>query len=160
LSLNNGSGTSSALPYPQRGTVLGFDYGLKRIGVAVGEFGLAITHPLETIRAESNEQRFAAIARLVTEWKPVLVVVGLPSHLDGTEHEMSAQCRRFARRLEGRFGVRTALADERLSSAAASEYLSEAGVRGRKQKDMLDQVAAQQILQTFFESCNASTQQQ
>ena len=157
--MSNGAGNFPASPYPQRGTVLAFDFGLKRIGVAVGEFGLAITHPLETISAESNDQRFGAIAKLIAEWKPVLLVVGLPSHLDGTEHAMSAQCRRFARRLEGRFGVRTALADERLSSTAASEHLSDAGVRGRKQKDMLDQVAAQQILQTFFESGNSSTQQ-
>lgn len=154
------SGDAPDIRQPQRGTVLGFDYGMKRIGVAVGEFGLAITHPLETIHGESNEQRFGAIAKLIAEWKPVLLVVGLPSHLDGTEHEMSAQCRRFARRLEGRFGIKTALADERLSSAAASEFLGEAGVRGRKQKIMLDQVAAQQILQTFFESTHSSTQEQ
>ncbi len=133
------------------GTVLGFDFGLKRIGVAVGDTLLKLAHPLTTVAEEGNQRRFAAIAALIAEWQPVLVVVGLPAHADGVEHEMSAQCRRFARRLEGRFGLKAALVDERLSSAAASEDLAEIGIRGRKQKAALDQVAAQRILQSFLD---------
>ena len=136
---------------PPAGTVLGFDFGLKRIGVAVGDTLLKMAHPLTTIAEEGNQRRFAAIAALIAEWQPVQVVVGLPMHADGVEHEMSAQCRRFARRLEGRFGLKTALIDERLSSAAASEDLAEIGIRGRKQKAALDQVAAQHILQSFLD---------
>jgi putative Holliday junction resolvase len=78
-------------------------------------------------------------------------VVGLPAHADGVEHEMSARCRRFAHQLEGRFGLKTVLVDERHSSTAASEDLNEAGVRGRKQKAVLDQVAAQRILQSYLD---------
>jgi putative holliday junction resolvase len=135
-----------------RGTVLAFDFGLKRTGVALGELELGLAHPLATIAGENNEQRFSMIAALVAEWKPKLLVVGLSTHANGTENEMSAQCRRFARRLEGRFNIRTVLVDERFSSTSASEALREAGIRGRKQKPMLDQVAAQEILQAFFDS--------
>lgn len=139
--------------YPSpAGTLLGFDFGLKRIGVAVGETVLKLAHPLTTIAEEGNDKRFAAIAALIAEWRPALLVVGLPAHLDGTEHEMSAQCRRFARRLEGRFGMKTVLVDERLSSASASEDLAEIGIRGRRQKVALDQVAAQRILQSFLDN--------
>jgi len=141
-----------------RGTVLAFDFGLKRIGVATGDLELGMAHPLTTISGESNEQRFGMIAALITEWQPKLLVVGLPAHEDGTEHEMSAQCRRFARRLEGRFNIKTVFVDERFSSTSASEALREAGIHGRKQKPMLDQVAAQEILQAFFDS-GAQSQQ-
>ena len=144
-------------PYPAVGAVLGFDFGLKRIGVALGELAVGLAHPLATVTEEGSAQRFAAIEVLVREWRPVLLVVGLPLHLDGGEHEMSRQCRRFARRLEGRFGIPTLLVDERLSSAAASEFLRDAGLRGRKQKAVLDQVAAQQILQSFFDGRSHGT---
>ncbi len=136
---------------PNSGAVLAFDFGLKRIGVALGELSIGLAHPLATLHEESNEGRFRAIAALIEEWRPVLLVVGLPLHLDGGEHEISRQCRRFARRLEGRFNIRSILVDERLTSAAAGESLHGAGVRGRKQKAVLDQVAAQQILQSFFD---------
>ena len=136
-------------------TVLGFDFGLKRIGVAVGDLELGLAHPLTTIEGESNDQRFGAIGALLREWKPALVVVGLPAHLDGVEHEMSARCRRFAHQLEGRFGLKVALVDERLSSAEASEDLGEIGVRGRRQKTVLDQVAAQRILQSYLDNKNS-----
>jgi putative Holliday junction resolvase len=136
---------------PERGGVLAFDFGEKRIGVAVGDLEIGLAHPVATIAEESNDKRFKAIESLIQEWQPVLFVVGLPSYLDGTEHELSALSRKFARRLEGRFGLTAVLVDERLSSAAASESLREAGVRGRKQKTMLDQVAAQHILQTYLD---------
>ncbi len=136
------------------GTVLGFDFGLARIGVAVGETLLKVAHPLTVIVAATNAARFDAIAALVREWQPTLLVVGLPRHLDGTEHEMSAHCRRFAHRLEGRFGLPVVLVDERLSSHEAETLLRETGRRGRDFKDnkaLLDQVAAQRILQSYFD---------
>ncbi|MFM9912208.1 MAG: Holliday junction resolvase RuvX [Methylophilaceae bacterium] len=131
--------------------VLAFDFGEKRIGVAVGDFEIGIAHPLETIAEEGNEARFNAIARLINEWSVTQLVVGLPSHMDGTEHELSRLCRRFARRLEGRFNLPAALVDERLSSDEASLSLNEAGIRGKGQKVMIDQVAAQHILQSYFD---------
>lgn len=143
--------SSPLAPHPVRGTVLGFDFGIKRIGVAVGELELGLAHPLTTVVGESNDQRFGAIEALLKEWLPALAVVGLPAHADGEEHEMSARCRRFAHQLEGRFGLKVVLVDERHSSTAASEDLNEAGVRGRKQKAVLDQVAAQRILQSYLD---------
>lgn len=133
-------------------TVLAFDFGEKRIGVAVGDTELGIAHPLATISGESNDARFLAIASLIAEWKPALLVVGLPFYLDGTEHELTRLSRKFARRLEGRFDLPTTLMDERLSSAEASQSLNEAGIRGRSQKAVLDQVAAQRILQSYFDA--------
>lgn len=142
---------SSTASVPQSGMVLAFDFGEKRIGVALGELMLGVARPLTTIDEEINDRRFAAIEMLLKEWQPVCLVVGLPAYLDGTEHALSALCRKFARRLEGRFGIQVILVDERLTSVAAEATLREAGVHGRKQKPMLDQVAAQHILQTFFD---------
>ncbi|WP_043648508.1 Holliday junction resolvase RuvX [Chitinilyticum litopenaei] len=133
-------------------TVLAFDFGASRIGVATGSTELGIAHPLETIAAIDNDTRFARIAALLKEWQPGLLIVGLSTHVDGTATAMTQQTTRFARRLQGRFGIRTLLVDERLSSAAATEHLNEIGVRGRRQKPALDQVAAMQILQTYFDT--------
>ncbi|PPC82564.1 MAG: Holliday junction resolvase RuvX [Methylotenera sp.] len=135
----------------QSGTVLAFDFGEKRIGIAVGEHLLASASPLMTIDNESNEIRFQMITKLVNEWQPRLLVVGLPLSLDGSEHAVTQLCKKFARRLNGRFNLPVALIDERYSSAAASQLLNEAGIRGRAQKEMLDQVAAQTILQSYFD---------
>ena len=90
-------------------TLLAFDFGLKRLGVAVGNSFLKQARPLTVISAESNQTKFAAIADLLKEWQVHHCVVGLPSYPDGTEHDMSARCRRFAHQLEGRFGVTTTL---------------------------------------------------
>ncbi|MCB5190309.1 Holliday junction resolvase RuvX [Methylobacillus arboreus] len=136
---------------PTLGCVLGFDFGEKRIGVAIGEHLLGIAHPLITIDEEANDKRFSTIAELIAEWQPVALVVGLPSYLNGDEHTLTQLCRKFARRLEGRFNLPVKLVDERLSSAEASQALRESGITGRKQKPMLDQVAAQHILQSYFD---------
>lgn len=147
------SETSLTPPVKTRieGSVLGFDFGEKRIGVALGERLIGIAHPLTTIATEINDERFEQIGRLIEEWKPVALVVGLPLSLDGEEHKLTQLCRKFARRLEGRFKLPVRMVDERLSSAAASQTLRELGIGGRKQKPMLDQVAAQHILQSYFD---------
>jgi putative Holliday junction resolvase len=133
-------------------TVLAFDFGEQRIGVAVGEHLLATANPLTTIDNESNEVRFQVIAGLIQEWRPKLLVVGLPLSLDGSENSVTQLCKKFARRLNGRFNLPVILIDERFSSAEASNLLNESGIRGRAQKEMLDQVAAQTILQSYFDS--------
>ncbi|HUW27191.1 MAG TPA: Holliday junction resolvase RuvX [Sulfuriferula sp.] len=132
------------------GSVLGFDFGLKRIGVAVGTLELKLAHPLETIAIETTDARFARIGKLIEEWQPALAVVGIP-HRDDGAHEFAPTCLRFAQRLKGRFGLNVALVDESYSSAAASSTLNESGIRGRQQKPVLDQVAAQHILQHYFD---------
>ena len=122
-------------------TVLAFDFGLKRIGVAVGNTGLRQAQPLQIIDAPTNDGKFAALAALLAEWQPALCVVGLPRHPDGAEHEMTVRCRRFANQLHGRFGVDTVLVDERYSSAVLSQR------RGER----VDDQAAAIILQQYFD---------
>jgi len=139
------------------GTVLAFDFGEKRIGVAVGDLGVRIAHPLTTIAAEDNMTRFAEIAKLVAEWTPARLVVGLPMHADGTEHEVSRLARRFAQRLEGRFGVPATLVDERLTSRAAETRLREGGARHDDIVRTLDAAAAREILDAYFSSASRST---
>ncbi|HYD95608.1 MAG TPA: Holliday junction resolvase RuvX [Noviherbaspirillum sp.] len=107
-------------------TVLGFDFGLKRIGVAIGNTLIRQAQPLTVITAATNDAKFAAIASLVREWQPARCVVGLPLHPDGAEHEMTVRCRRFANQLNGRFGVATVLVDERYSSAVIAQQRGEA----------------------------------
>ena len=142
----------------QQGTVLAFDFGEKRIGVAVGEWSLTQAHPLTTIRSEANVERFAAIAALINEWKPSSLVVGLPVALDGTPHAMTARCSRFANQLRGRFGLPVDYAEERLSSVEAEERLRETGHTARSAKEHVDALAAQIILQCYFERSHESSE--
>jgi putative Holliday junction resolvase len=132
--------------------VLAFDFGEKRIGVAVGDLTLRIAHPLSTIHAEDNATRFGEIRKLVAEWHPARLVVGLPMHMDGAEHELTRLARRFAQRLQGRFSLPVSLVDERLTSEVAGMRLRESGVSSRKVKDVLDSAAACEILQSWFDS--------
>ena len=134
-----------------RGTVLAFDFGVKRIGVAVGEFALLQAHALTTVHGESNVERFAAIAALIDEWQPIRLVVGLSQALDGSAHAMSARCTRFANQLRGRFSLPVDYADERLTSVEAGERLRQSGHTAKSAKPHLDAVAAQLILQAYFD---------
>jgi putative Holliday junction resolvase len=140
---------------PLAGTFMAFDFGTKRIGIAIGNSVSATANPLTTIDDEKNDIRFAAIGVLIREWRPAALVVGLPCNDDGTPHEMTALCRRFANRLKGRFDLPTLLVDERYTSAAAAAALDEQGIHGRKQKSLIDQYAAQQILQAYFDEPSA-----
>ncbi len=139
---------SSAAP---AGTVLAFDFGTQRIGVAVGETRIGVAHPLATIAAKSGRERFEAIRAFIVEWQPVLLVVGLPTHADGTAHAMTAQALRFARQLEGRFGLPVVCYDERHTTQDAELALRGAGVRGGAGRNVRDQVAAQLILQAYLD---------
>jgi putative holliday junction resolvase len=133
------------------GTILAFDFGTRRIGVAVGESSTGLAHPLATIAEQRRDARFAAIGKLVDEWRPALLVIGVPTHADGREHALTASARRFARQLEGRYGVAVALADERYTTRSAGEALAAAGVRAHNQRGVRDQVAAQLILQDYLD---------
>ena len=138
--------------YPDiAGTVMAFDFGEKRIGVATGETVLKVAHPLTTINTEENEVKFSQIEKLIQEWRPALLVVGLPMHMNGESHLLTQLSKKFAQRLEGRFSLAVVMVDERLSSVEAAQNLSAAGVKGTKQKAMLDAVAAQSILQSYFD---------
>ncbi len=148
--LTHSPGGDSAHAATPVGTVLAFDFGTKRIGVAVGETLLGTARPLTTIHSETRDGRFSAIAALIAEWQPVLLVVGVPFSLAGEAHEMTERCRRFARQLEGRFRLPVSLVDERLSSASADQDLRERGLDWRQRKASLDAEAAATILQSFF----------
>lgn len=138
---------------PPRGSLLGFDFGLARTGVAVGECETGYSSALTTIHANANGPRFEAIDALIDEWRPVALVVGVPRSLDDHEQAMTARCRRFANQLRGRYRLPVFECDERLSSASADTELRSAGQRDwRKRKELLDAVAAQLILQHFLDS--------
>ncbi len=133
------------------GTLLAFDFGTRRIGVAVGEMMLGTARPLTTIAAEANEARFQAIGKLIAEWQPTRLLVGLPLSLDGEPHDMTERCRRFARQLEGRFRLPVVMVDERLSSASADEALRAQGLDWRERKAAVDAEAAAILLQDYFD---------
>jgi len=134
------------------GTVLAFDLGLKRTGVASGDLAIGVAHPLTVIQAESTDARLAAIGKLIAEWQPVLLVLGLPTHADGGEHEMTRVAKNFARKLESSFKLPVFWVDERHTSTAAESELHARGIHGKKNKALVDAVAAQLILQGFFDA--------
>ena len=129
---------------------MAFDFGTRRIGVAVGDFETRLAHPLTTLTEADNRARIAEIERLIAEWRPVLLVVGTPAREDGTEHPIGKLARRFAQRLQSRFGLHAELVDEHLTSNDAEQSLRSAGARGARLKAGLDAVAAQRILETYF----------
>ena len=135
-------------------TVLAFDFGLQRIGVAVGEAELGTAHALQGVAAQTQPGRFTAIERLVAEWKPALLVVGRPLGEDGAPHEMTRRAERFARQLNGRFRLPVALVDERYSSVEVESRMR-AAYGNRKTANLakgktLDSHAAQVILEQYF----------
>ncbi len=132
-------------------TVLAFDFGTRRIGVAVGDLGTRLAHPLATIERGSERERFDAIAALVAQWQPARLVVGLPVHADGAPHETTVRAERFGRQLAGRTGLPVDYADERLTTISAAASLDEAGVKGRQARVVRDRVAAQLILQGWLD---------
>ena len=103
------------------GLLLAFDYGLRHIGWATGQHPPARATPGSALPAQEGTPNWQAVEALLEEWRPVRIIVGLPLNMDETENEMCARARRFARRLEGRFGIPVTLQDERLSSREAGE---------------------------------------
>ena len=123
-------------------TVFAFDFGVKRIGVAMGNTMIRQAEPVKVIAAIDNATRFADIQALLDEWKPARLVVGLPMHPDGAEHEMTARARKFAHQLHGRFNLPVELVDERYSSAVISA----------RRGELIDDRAAAIILQQYFDA--------
>ncbi len=121
--------------------VLGFDFGIKRIGIAMGNTLTGHAQPLAVVKAIDNAARFAQIGDLITQWNPARLVVGEPRHPDGAEHEMTLRCRRFANQLHGRFSLPVELVDERYSSAVIQA----------KRGEIIDAKAAAIILQQYFD---------
>jgi len=161
------------------GTLLGFDFGTKRIGVAVGQTLTGNARPLTTLRANNEQPDWEAIGRLIANWQPVQLVVGLPVNMDGSEHDLAATVHEFAEQLRARFALPVDLIDERLSSHEAQHlaltpslsqrergrgskelYRSAVGMGGRSvphslaAKEQLDRIAAQVILETWLSHQN------
>ncbi|MDP2793628.1 MAG: Holliday junction resolvase RuvX [Sulfurisoma sp.] len=136
---------------------MAFDFGTRRIGIAIGEGLLGEARALTTIDSPANDARFAAIGKLIAEWQPARLVVGLPLALDGTEHEMTARSRRFAHQLEGRYRLPVELVDERLTSVEAERQLKP-GRPGhdRSAKARVDAEAARLILQDWFQHAHTA----
>lgn len=153
-------------------TLLAFDFGARRIGVAVGAARLGQARALTCIDAEANDARFAAIDKLIAEWQPARLLVGRPLNEDGTPHEMTARCERFANQLRGRFQLPVEEVDERFSSHAAESALRHPLRRGgcflpdrlvaqlshqrrlswQERKERIDAEAAHIILQSWFDA--------
>ena len=134
------------------GTVLAFDLGLKRTGVASGDLSIGVAHPLTVIQAESTDARLAAIGKLIAEWQPCCWCWGCRPIVDGSEHEMTRVAKNFARKLESHFKLPVFWVDERHTSTAAESELHARGIHGKKNKALVDAVAAQLILQGFFDA--------
>jgi putative Holliday junction resolvase len=136
-------------------TVIAFDFGTRRIGVAIGNTLVGVAHPLVTIEGDSFAISLAAIAVLIDEWKPQQLVVGLPTHADGSAHAMPAETNAFVAALSARFGLPVAMVDERWTTELAQQAL-DAGKRGRRGRAERDQIAAQIILQAWFDEHDAA----
>ena len=141
-------------------TLLGFDFGTKRIGIAIAQEVTGTASPLTTVTAVKHKPDWDSISKIIKEWQPDLLVVGLPLHMDGTEQPMTQAARRFSNQLNGRYQIPIALMDERLSSNEAESILSEqAGSRGSQfrgslfpEKEQIDMISAQLILQSWMAS--------
>jgi putative Holliday junction resolvase len=136
------------------GTLLAFDFGHRRIGVAVGQTLTGSANALAVV-AVTGKPDWQAITGIISEWKPVALVVGLPLAVDGGETGMSEDARRFGRQLEGRYGVPVLFEDERLTSFSAEQRFVDARARGRlRRKDaaLKDAMAAQIILENWLQS--------
>lgn len=139
-------------------TLLGFDFGTKRIGIAIGQEVTGTARPLTTLTAVKHKPDWDGISKIIAEWQPDLLVVGLPLHMDGTEQEMTQAARRFSNQLNGRFQLPIALMDERLSSDEAESILSEQSASGTtgfrdsvfSDKEQVDMISAQLILQSWM----------
>jgi putative Holliday junction resolvase len=128
--------------------LLGFDFGIKRIGVAVGQELTGTAHELETLTSPDGGPDWKGISRLIEQWQPDALVLGLPLNADGSEHEVTRLARRFGNRLNGRYNLPVFTIDERLSSVEAERMLAEE--KGRFEKEEVDRLAARIILESWL----------
>ena len=136
---------------PTGHSIIAFDFGLRQIGVAVGNSLLDTTQPLAVMRARDGVPDWSDMARLIEEWQPALLVVGDPLNMDGSPSELGERARKFGRRLHGRFGLPVEFVDERLSSHEAKTSARERGHRGDFKAQPVDSHAAELILQSWLD---------
>ncbi|QOL16023.1 Holliday junction resolvase RuvX [Dickeya dianthicola] len=132
-------------------TLLAFDFGTRSIGVAIGQEITGTARPLTSLKAQDGVPDWQKVEKLLSEWQPALIIVGLPLNMDGTEQPLTARARKFAQRLHGRFGVKVDLHDERLSTVEARADLFERGGFRALDKGSVDAASAVIILESWFE---------
>jgi putative Holliday junction resolvase len=136
-------------------TALAFDFGTRSIGTAYGQTVTDSARELTPLPARDGQPDWHQVQRLVEEWQPKLLLVGLPLNMDGTESELSQRARKFGNRLHGRTGLPVEFVDERLSTRAAKEEAFERGHRGNFARDPVDSIAARIILEDWLRSRSA-----
>lgn len=132
-------------------TLIAFDYGTKNIGAACGQTITRSANALPALTAKDGIPDWSIIEKLLAEWKPDLVLVGLPLNMDDSESELAVRARKFANRLHGRFGVKVELIDERLTSFAAKGEVMERGGSRDYKNNPVDSIAARLILESWLE---------
>ena len=137
-------------PVGQR-TVIGFDFGKKYIGVAIGQEITGSASPLGSVKANDGIPHWDNIEKYLKEWQPDFIVVGLPLNMDGTEQQLTLDAKKFGNRLHGRFGLPVEFQDERLTTADAKEQLFAQGGYRNLKKDNIDAHSAMLIIESFFE---------
>lgn len=135
-------------------SIISFDFGLARIGVAVGQSITQTANPLETLKAKNGVPDWTIIEKLLKEWQPQKLVVGEPFNMDNSDQAITLSARKFANRLHGRFGLPVDMLDERLTSAAAREEIYDFGGYQKLKKTQIDSVAAALILESWFANNN------
>jgi len=135
----------------REGNIIGFDFGQKRIGVAIGNNISKSAQALITIESASNNQKFEAIQKIMDEWQPVSIVVGVPFNVDGSEHKVTNLCKKFAKQLEQKYALPIHLIDERYTSIEASYEIQHKKIDLKKKKLLIDQIAAKIILQSYLD---------
>lgn len=138
-------------PIGQR-TVIGFDFGKKYIGVAVGQEITGSASPLGSVKANDGIANWDNINQYLKEWQPDYIVVGLPLNMDGTEQQLTLDAKKFGRRMFGKFGITVEYQDERLTTADAKEQLFARGGYRNLKKDNIDAESAKLIIESYFES--------
>ena len=135
---------------PEDSAVLGFDFGMKRIGVAVGQTLLGHANPLSTLQAKQGSPDWSRIKSLIQEWNATALIVGIPLNIDGTEQHTTHAARHFANQLEQHFGLPVHRVDERLSTVDARQRIFEEGGYRALQKAEVDSIAAKIIIEHWF----------
>lgn len=135
-------------------TLLGFDFGMKRIGVAIGQTVTKTARPLGMIKANQGIPAWDSISKLIKTWQPDAFVVGIPLNMDGTEQPLTLAAKQFADRLHERFQLPVFGMDERLTSIEAKARLFESGGYKALQNTSIDSIAAQLILQNWLTNLN------
>jgi putative Holliday junction resolvase len=136
------------LNFAHHKALIGFDFGLKRIGVATANTTTMIATPLTIVRAHSGVPDWIAVSRIIDEWTPDLLVIGLPVNMDGSDGELSSRAKKFARRLSARFNKRTVMIDERLTSHEAKKI---------RPDENIDDLAATFILETWLNAPSSAS---